>query len=149
MEFLGISRILENSYEFLGIPRNSQKTGNSFCKGHLHNWEFLRIPRNSQKTGSSVRKGLIVSLYISPSSVWWSTFMRPSWAEKNLTQQTWPPVIFDHATYFCPVTKVHTRTTRTGTCWQVYREATNLSVQKVIKELQNNSLWKFNWVVWN
>ena len=30
-----------------------QKTGNSVCKGHLHNWEFLRIPRNSQKTGNS------------------------------------------------------------------------------------------------
>ena len=30
---------------------------NLVCKGHLHNWEFLRIPRNSQKTGNSVCKG--------------------------------------------------------------------------------------------
>ena len=50
--------------EFLRIPRNSQKTGNSVCKGHLHNWEFLRIPRNSQKTGNSVRKGIIGGSYM-------------------------------------------------------------------------------------
>ena len=30
-------------WEFLRIPRNSQKTGNSVHKGYLHNWEFLRI----------------------------------------------------------------------------------------------------------
>ena len=46
-----------HSWEFLIIPRNSQKTGNSVGKGYLHNWEFLRIPQNSQKTGNSVRKG--------------------------------------------------------------------------------------------
>ena len=59
-EFLGIPR---NSQEFPGIPRNYQKTGNSVCKGHLHNWEFLKIPRNFQKTGNSVRKGSLVSRF--------------------------------------------------------------------------------------
>ena len=53
-----------HSWEFLRIPRNSKKTGNSVCKGHLHNWEFLWISRNSQKTGNSVRKGNYAYLQI-------------------------------------------------------------------------------------
>ena len=35
-----------HSWEFLRIPRNSQKTGNSIGKGYLHNWEFLRTLKN-------------------------------------------------------------------------------------------------------
>ena len=54
-----------NFWEFLGIPGNSQKTGNSFCKGHLHNWEFLRIPRNFQNLRCSLN--VTVSMVIT----WW------------------------------------------------------------------------------
>ena len=42
----------------LGISnRNNSGSKNLVCKGYLHNWEFLRIPRNSQKTGNLVHKG--------------------------------------------------------------------------------------------
>ena len=35
-----------HSWEFLGIPRNSQKAGNSFRKGNIF-FQFLGIPKNS------------------------------------------------------------------------------------------------------
>ena len=60
--------------------------------GHLHNWEFLRIPRNSQKTGNSVRKGMStmfktfiesttppVALNIFDLILWSERFYKTSW----------------------------------------------------------------------